>query len=153
MFLHNLKRGLRNCIYWLPIIWRDYHWDYFSLLEILKHKLDAIRMSAINWGGVDDEKIVEDIEHAISLIDAINNEEYEKHAFDTHERRWGRPEVVFRPFGGKFTEMLFVYPEASTQAEAEEQLGVMLREAMSKRQRAIDTLFGIIKDNFETWWD
>jgi len=35
------KRGIKNLIYWFPIIWRDRNWDSHYIFEILKHKLKA----------------------------------------------------------------------------------------------------------------
>lgn len=107
--MRNLRRGIRNIIYWLPVIWRDYHWDYSSFLDILRHKLEAIRVSSLNWAWIGHEKATEDIEHALSLLETISDDAYE----------WD-----FDP-----------------------------QEGWKKRREAIDTLFGIIKDNFQTWWD
>ena len=152
-FIRGLKRGIRNVIYWLPVIWKDCHWDYSFFLDIMRHKLEAMRLSATNWMSEGNEKIVDDIQEAIVLIDRIANEEYEQHAFDIHERRWGKSKMVFEPINDKFSEVDFIYPKALDQDEAKEQLTILLRGARGKRQEAIDTLFGIIKDNFETWWD
>jgi len=151
-FIYNLTQGIRNIIYWLPVIWRDRNWDYSYFLEILRHKLYAIRLDIPNWTRAEKEKDEENIEYVISLIDAVVNDEYEKQAFDKHRQHWGSPKVVFESIDDKFSEMTFVYPEASSQAEAGEQLSRLLREAMRKRQEAINILFGIIRDSFETWW-
>lgn len=155
-FLYNIKQGFQNLIYWLPVIWKDRNWDYSHFLEILKHKIDAIRLDVPNWTGRNNEKIAEDIEHAVALIDALVNEEYQQQAFDEHAFIWGRAKMVFKPISDKFSSAEFVYPSVSdkaTQKKAEEELSKLLFDARAKRREAIDTLFRIIKDNFETWWD
>lgn len=152
-FLYNIKQGIRNIIYWLPIIWRDRNWDYSHFLEILKHKLDAIRLDIPNWTCAGKEKEAENIDYAITLIDAIVNEEYECQAFLEHAQRWGTPKIVLEPISDNFSRGDFVYPDATDQKKAREHLTILLHDAANKRQAAIDILFDIIRDNFETWWD
>ena len=33
------KTGVKNIIYWFPIIWKDRNWDSHYIFEIIKHKL------------------------------------------------------------------------------------------------------------------
>lgn len=41
--MNNLIRkfyiGIKNLIFWFPIIWRDRDWDYHYLLKVMSHKL------------------------------------------------------------------------------------------------------------------
>ena len=32
-------RGIQNLIHWLPVIWKDRHWDDHYIFEVLKHKI------------------------------------------------------------------------------------------------------------------
>lgn len=34
-------RGLKSIWYWLPVVWKDRHWDSHYIYEVLKHKLKA----------------------------------------------------------------------------------------------------------------
>jgi hypothetical protein len=34
-----IKQGVKNLIYWFPIIWKDRNWDSHYIFEIMKHKL------------------------------------------------------------------------------------------------------------------
>ena len=41
-FYHKyFKQGVKNIIYWFPIIWKDRNWDSGYIFDILKHKLKA----------------------------------------------------------------------------------------------------------------
>ena len=35
------KTGVKNIIYWFPIIWKDRNWDSHYIFELMKHKLSA----------------------------------------------------------------------------------------------------------------
>jgi hypothetical protein len=35
----NFTRGIKSLIEWLPVIWKDRHWDDTYVFEILKHKI------------------------------------------------------------------------------------------------------------------
>ena len=37
----DFKIGVKNIIYWLPVIWKDRNWDYRYIYTILEHKLKA----------------------------------------------------------------------------------------------------------------
>lgn len=37
----NIMEGIKNIIYWFPIIWKDRNWDQSFIYEVLKHKLKA----------------------------------------------------------------------------------------------------------------
>lgn len=104
--IRNLGQGIRNIIYWFPVIWKDRHWDYAFLLYILRHKLEAMHVSSLYWTGR--EKATEDIGLAVSLLDKVIEDEF---------------------------------------------CDYDLQEGQRKKREAIDALFGIIKDNIETWWD
>ena len=41
-FTHNIH----NLIYWFPIIWNDYDWDYIFMLKIMRHKLNSMQKEA-----------------------------------------------------------------------------------------------------------
>ena len=73
---HNLRHSIRNIIYWFPVIWKDHNWDYSFLLIILRHKLKAMRLSAVHWGWTGHEEALEDIESAINIIDVLSNDEF-----------------------------------------------------------------------------
>jgi hypothetical protein len=41
-YLHrNFKIGIKNLIYWFPIIWKDRNWDSHYTFEIMMHKIKA----------------------------------------------------------------------------------------------------------------
>ena len=37
--LREIKHGIRNLIYWLPVIWKDRWWNDYYIYAILRHKL------------------------------------------------------------------------------------------------------------------
>ena len=68
----DLCNGIKNLIYWFPIIWNDYDWDHSYLLKIEQHKLKSMLKYFIKSNLVkDNDIIIRDIKLCISLIDII----------------------------------------------------------------------------------
>lgn len=42
-FWHNLTYGIKNLIYYFPVIWNDRHWDYEFMLDLLERKIKQMR--------------------------------------------------------------------------------------------------------------
>ena len=54
-YIHReIARGFTNIWYWLPIIWKDRHWDSHYIFEIMMHKIKAQSKEPENRPGVSD---------------------------------------------------------------------------------------------------
>jgi hypothetical protein len=49
----NFWYGIRNLIYWFPVIWKDRHWDHDFIMKIVHHKL-AETYRRQRWGEIFD---------------------------------------------------------------------------------------------------
>ena len=145
--------GIKNLIYWFPVIWRDHNWDYYHLLQILKHKLQAIEKDAADWMSIDAELLASRLNRAVLMIDMIMEEAHEAEAFEIHKNKWGAAKVEWITLGDNLIEMHVTYPEASDQEAAKEDFRKLLDRANASRKLSIKTLFYIIENNFERWWD
>ena len=54
--LRNLKNGISNFIWYAPVIWRDYDWDWGYLVELLGRKLESMETQ---YRGRDKRRIKE----------------------------------------------------------------------------------------------
>lgn len=67
-FFHNIKDGIQNIIYYLPVIWKDKCWDFeYFFLELLRYKLINTR------NGLIKENIIADIENVKDEINTLLN--------------------------------------------------------------------------------
>ena len=51
IWLRDLIFGIKNIVYWFPVIWKDRHWDEWYIIKILNHKL-KITHKRQRWGEI-----------------------------------------------------------------------------------------------------
>jgi hypothetical protein len=75
--LNNIIQGIKNLLYWFPIIWKDRNFDQHFIYEILKHKLKyqskSILKNNIHTSAERNSRIMN---ICISLIDKVQSEFY-----------------------------------------------------------------------------
>ena len=70
-------QGLKSLVFWLPVIWKDRHWDHTFIFIMLRHKLKAMRALWIrNKRHVGWEKDVRRMSVCIFLLDRLIEENY-----------------------------------------------------------------------------
>src|ERR1017187_3424709 len=77
IWIKHIYDGIKNTLIWIPIIYKDRHWDSDFIFEILKFKLIQQRKELVNANrheGV--EKINRDITLCLNLIEKILNDYY-----------------------------------------------------------------------------
>lgn len=84
--IRRIIRRTKNLLRWLPIIWKDEHWDRYFIFEILKHKLimmsEYIRKNDNHTMAKFDAdrmmlcvRILEKVQNEYYLIEFIGDEE------------------------------------------------------------------------------
>lgn len=152
--IREIIRGLRNLLYWFPIIWHDRPWDYVFLYRMLRHKLASISDSIEFWLRVDNEEIKQRIDLAVQLLDDIIADAHEQRAAEAHERIFGKAEYRLVPFEGNelLSEFKVRYPEAQDQEAASRAFVGMMELAESINGFMVNMLFEIMKES-RSWWD
>ena len=71
--LRNLTQGIKNLIYWLPVVWQDRHWDHDFLFLMLRHKLKAMETFFRSKGafGVRSHRDADHIHRCILLLNRL----------------------------------------------------------------------------------
>jgi len=54
--MYKIIQGIKNLIYWFPVIWKDRNWCYWSTFEILEYKLKTL----LEWYSSDEPNQVEE---------------------------------------------------------------------------------------------
>ena len=70
-------RRTKNLLRWLPIIWKDEHWDYYHIYELLKHKLIFTADHTRRYGyHVYSNNDADRMMLCVKLIEKVQNEAY-----------------------------------------------------------------------------
>lgn len=125
-FLHQIRDSISNLIFWFPIILKDRNYDESFFFRILAFKLRRIQNHLSKVTIADFEKECADLNDAIFLAEKIANHDYAE--FGLVDIDW---------LGDK---------------EAIEKCKSVYASAEKARDKDIDTLFTIIKENNHEWW-
>ena len=150
--MRKLLRGIRNLIYWFPIIWNDYDWDYHSIFEILHYKLTAMEKCIREHGiALDTDATVHKIKVARILTKRLVDLDHLERALAPCELKWGKRSVDWNKANLEFT-----YEKAHTDeeiAQADKDFLRAGRRSDVQEKADIDYLFRHMVRHIERWWD
>ena len=175
-YLHlEFKRGIKNLIYWFPIIWRDRNWDSHYIFEILKHKLKA---QSKYIGGRDihtqAKRDAEIMMTCVRLMKLIQDEHYSSEYSDYHISTHWFEDIPDKPgysiweskqlkenFDDYFKKYPLVYkrvlagegPFQPISFKQEDKQRIAMNIGHINHDRARKLLFKIMEQNIEKWWD
>jgi hypothetical protein len=174
-YLHlEFKRGIKNLIYWFPIIWRDRNWDSHYIFEILKHKLKA---QSKYIGGRDihtqSKRDAEVMKTCVRLMEKVQDEFYSSEYSDYHKtKHWFEPADKegystweSRILSEDFDSYIKKYPLIEKRVmngegpfqpisfKQEDKQRIAMNIGHINHNRARKLLFKIMEQNIEKWWD
>ena len=176
-YLHKeIKTGIKNIWYWLPIIWKDRNWDSHYIFEIMMHKIKAqskyIGERDIHTRAKRDAEVMMTCVRLMKLIDdEFYSSEYSdyhktKHWFEDVPDKPGYSSWESRLLEENFDEYFLKYPriydrvmkgEGVFQLDGENRKDINQRIAMNighiNHERARKLLFKIMEQNIQRWWD
>ena len=94
------KRGVKSLWKWLPVIWKDRHWDDVYIYNILLHKL-KLQRDWMKKNSIIEDKTLHDLlskmDTVIAKLEKVSDEwtNYEEPAYDKHIAKWGYPDFYF----------------------------------------------------------
>ena len=173
--LRNIKIGIKNIWYWLPIIWKDRNWDSHYIFEIMVHKLKAqseyIGSRDIHTRAKRDSEVMMT---CVRLMEKVQNDFYSSEYSDYHKtKHWFEPAdeegystLESRILREDFDSYIKKYPliekrvmngEGIFSLDGKDRLEVKQKLAMNigniNHERARKLLFKIMEQNIEKWWD
>jgi hypothetical protein len=168
------KTGVKNIIYWFPIIWKDRNWDSHYIFEIMKHKLSA----QANYIGTNDrhtraQQDARRMRLCVKLMSKVQEEDYTMEYMDYHKDRiWftdceDRPgsslmnsEQVWEKFDDYFKKYPLVYKRVMNgegvfkrEGREDDKQIIAMNIAHINQDRAHKLLFKIMEENILGWWD
>lgn len=159
---HFLKRKIwqiKNVFRWLPIIWKQYDFDYHYSLEVFKFQLKKQAEflesdRALTSSSKDRAKRIRTV---IKLMDKIYAEEYAMEYQDILEEMYGKDvlETELVPFQGdsEFKTLKFKYESWDNAEEISQIKDELFQMSIEKQNRAHKILWAIIEKDIQTWWD
>ena len=173
-----IKMGVKNLIYWFPIIWKDRNWDSHYIFEIMKHKLsgqaDYIGRRDFHTRAQEDAKRMRLCVKLMGLVqDEFYSSEYSdyhktKHWFEDIDEKLGYSSWESRLLEENFDDYFKKYPliyKRVLNGEGIFPLGDHDNVSTDKKQRiamnigyinhdrARKLLFKIMESEIEKWWD
>ena len=170
------KQGIKNLIYWFPVIWKDRDWDSHYIFEILQHKLVA----QANYIGRRDRHTRAQLDAkrmrlCVKLIKKVQEEDYTMEYMDyAKDRVWftdceDRPgssqynsEEIWEKYDEYFKKYPLVYKRVlkgegvftlNGRDESDMKRIIAQNIAHLNHDRARKLLFKIMEQNIEGWWD
>lgn len=169
----DFTNGIKNIIYWLPVIWKDRNWDSNYIFEVLAHKLKAqskyIGDRDIHTRAKRDAEVMMT---CVRLIDKVQEEfyvmeymEYEKtkHWFEDVPGNPGCSLWQSRQLEENFDDYFAKYPRIYNRVmngdgwlkieDFNDKNRIASNIAHINHQRASRLLFKIMEENIYGWWD
>lgn len=154
-----MKRYLRRAIrrikiiwHWLPIIWNDYDFDHYYILEALRHKIERTRIAiARNNNHTTAESDCKNMRIAELLIKRIQEGDYS-------EYRQADLCTCTDPLPDSWTEDVEVSP-GFTRARWKNpfcdwcQLKSSIKRSSYREKYDWEYLFAHLNKNMKLWWD
>jgi hypothetical protein len=154
---YDFPAGLKNLYLWRKVIWQDRNWDHSYIYKILRHKL-ALTEECIrtNDRHMDAQIEAQKIRICLDMLDRIIKDEYLEACSVEHKKKWGEADYNFVPVESGCSRMNVTYSNANTKEEnelARKEFGKAAIDSLLLKEKEIRTLFKLIGNNIEGWWD
>ena len=170
----NIMEGIKNIIYWFPIIWKDRNWDQSFIYEVLKHKLKA----QANYIETKDRhtRAKQDARRmrlCVSLIQICQDDTYNTEYMDYAETDFWFEDVKDKPgystieskiiwekYDDYFKKYPLIYKRVmngegvfSLDGRDDNKQVIAMNIGHINQDRAHKLLFKIMEENIQGWWD
>ena len=169
-----VKYGVKNLIYWFPIIWKDRNWDSGYIFTIMKHKLtsqaDYIGRRDFHTRAQIDAKRMR---LCVKLIGLVQDEFYSIEYSDYHKTKHWFQDLPEKPgfsswesrlleenFDDYFKKYPLIYKRVlngegifGREGREDDKQIIAMNIGHINHDRARKLLFKIMEENVERWWD
>ena len=170
----NIMEGIKNIIYWFPIIWKDRNWDQSFIYEVLKHKLKAqanyIESKDRHTRAKQDARRMRLCASLIQICqDDTYNTEYMDYAetdfwFEDVEDKPGystiESKIIWEKYDDYFKKYPLIYKRVmngegvfSLEGRDDDKRVIAMNIGHINQDRAHKLLFKIMESNINSWWD
>lgn len=150
-------RQIQRVIYFLPLIWKGYDFDYQYSIDLFKKQLErtANFLDSDKSYSMDAKQRASRIRTAIRLMDKVYEEDYSHEYIDKLEKLYGKDVLSWNTIsvGQERYELKFKYEKWDNKDEINEMKIKLFKEANEKQKRAHKLLWRFIEHNIQHWWD
>jgi len=171
---HTFVHGVKNLIYWFPVIWKDRNWDSSFIFEILSHKLKAqSKYIGKRDFHVTAKRDAEVMMTCVRLIKLVRDEHYQMEYMDYRKAKYWFQPVEDQPgyttweskeleenYDDYFKKYPLIYKRVLNgegvfgRVEREDDKHIIaMNIAHINHDRARKLLFKIMESEIEKWWD
>tara|TARA_Y100000389_G_scaffold123881_1_gene121219 strand:+ start:1837 stop:2412 length:576 start_codon:yes stop_codon:yes gene_type:complete len=156
-------RQIKNVIGWIPVVWKQFDFDYHYSLEVFKHQLlkQAKEMESDRAIGMNSKIDAEKIRMVISLMDKVYNEEYaceyqqklkDKYGVDVID--WVFSDILEKPDMNRLNWKYEVDEKwVDLRDQIKEDSDKWFKESHDKQERAHKLLYKLLEFYIRRWWD
>lgn len=155
--------GIKNLIYWFPIIWKDRNWNNSYIWDIMIQKFKS-EVKYINSGNshIHTKRDAEIITTCVKLMERIKNDYYDSehldyHDFEIHVNDYGpglkkiEVETKWECYDMYFKKYLLVYNKITKQYPDIDKGTIAIYMAYENHKRARKLLFNLMENNIGKW--
>ena len=162
--LRSAWQGIKNLVYWFPVVWHDRDWDYSFLLEVMRHKVAQMHRAFVwydehTWRNHSDSHRIRQLLVARVLLERqrTGGMWYLDNAHAPVYKRWGEPSMDLRETDdGNMAYVGLIFPNARTpeeQRQANSEYSKWNSHSMIREQEDLAFLFDWMKKYIMRWWD
>lgn len=156
--IRNFPSNLVKLLQWIPIIWRDRDWDYIFLLKIMRFKMKRMHEHFEKYGQlVVTSQMVHQLQFCEKKIDEILEDNFIKAEMDAHTEKWGELNTDWYDTETPGLSRLDLYRPGAREKGLEDQEREESQELYhleeTRREKAVELLFAVMRRNLRRWWD
>ena len=159
-FFKRKYRQIKNVIRWIPIVWKQFDFDYNYALDAFKFQLEktADFLESDKAHTVEAKNNASRIRMVLRLMEKVYNEEYACEYQEQIKELYGESRFEFVPSikrEGCF-EMEEIYDIKYSNKQLKEieiKKQELFKKSEEKQKRAHKLLWELIEHNIQNWWD
>ena len=160
-FFKRKYRQIKNVIKWLPVIWKQYDFDYHYSLEVFKFQLlkQADFMESDRSVGMGSDIYAQKIRMVVRLMEKVYNEEYACEYQGQIRDMYGEDvlDFVTQKDGNRRLVMGYKYEHDPKYAEQrdiiDKDYNNLFKQSHHKQERAHKLLWKLVEFYIRRWWD
>tara|TARA_R100000951_G_scaffold86832_1_gene74585 strand:+ start:1941 stop:2459 length:519 start_codon:yes stop_codon:yes gene_type:complete len=152
-------RQIKNVIGWIPVVWKQFDFDYYYSLDVFKHQLlkQAKYMESDKAMDKDSKIDAKKIRTVVRLMDKVYNEEYACEYQQKLKDKYGAEVMDFEFLDiPEYPSMKYRYEVdekyRSIRDEIKENSKKWFNESQDKQERAHKLLWKLIEFYIRGWW-
>jgi len=152
------KLFMRNLWVYKKILWSNYWFDSYYLLDLIKTKLEYdAKQYRKNGCTVNANNYALEMEYCALLLKKMTEDKYEESHLIEHDKKWGKVKFTTTPIKNSTSKRMQISRPNAVTEEEEKQQNKEFRQHMEDAwdEKQVDTkkLFNFIGENVYRWWD